>query len=139
MRLIRSRARGVGLFDGLIALAILSFGVLGMTRLQVNLVRQATETQSRTVAVQLADELLSTALVDIDNAACYTLPQAGACGSAAAQERAEAWETRALATLPGAASATATLLNDQLTVRLGWTGKAAEEARTLEVTTDVRP
>jgi type IV pilus assembly protein PilV len=125
MRLTRPRARGVGLFDGLIALAILSFGVLGMTRLQVNLVRQATETQSRTVAVQLADELLSTALVDVDNAACYTLPAA--------------WETRALATLPGTATATATLAGDQLTVRLGWTGKAAEDARSLEVTTDVRP
>jgi type IV pilus assembly protein PilV len=129
----------MGLFEGLIALAILSFGVLGMTRLQVNLVRQATETQSRAVAVQLADELLSTALVDVDNAACYTVPAAGGCASASARNRAEAWETRALATLPGTATASATLAGDRLTVRLGWTGKSAEEARTLEVTTDVRP
>jgi len=64
------RPRGVGLLDAMIALAILAFGLLGMTRLQTNLVRQATDSQSRLTAVQLGDELLSTALVDAGNAAC---------------------------------------------------------------------
>lgn len=139
MRLTRRSVRGVGLFDGMIALAILSFGVLAMTRLQTNLLRQASETQSRTQAVQLADELLSTALVDVDNAPCYTLPAASACTSAVAKGRAEAWEARAREALPGTVVAGSVLADDRLTVTLSWTGRASDEARTLEVTTDVRP
>ena len=133
------RLRGVGLLDALIALAILAFGLLGMTRMQTGLVRQASESQARLTAAQLGDELLSTALVDVDNAACYTLPAAGACASAAALARAEDWRLRALAALPGDPTATAALVDDRLTVTLTWTGKTAEDPRTLEVTTDVRP
>jgi type IV pilus assembly protein PilV len=139
MRLTRLNVRGVGLFDGMIALAILSFGVLALTRLQTNLVREANETQSRTQAVQLADELLSTALVDVDNAPCYTVPAAGACASDEAKDRTAEWEARALAALPGTVTAGSALAGDRLTVTLSWTGRASDEARTLEVTTDVRP
>ena len=135
----RAALRGVGLLDALIALAILAFGLLGMTRMQTNLVRQATESQARLTAAQLGDELLSTAIVDVGNAACYTLPAAGVCASAAAASAAEAWETRVQAALPGDVTATATLVDDRLTVNLSWTGKTADEARTLEATTDVRP
>jgi type IV pilus assembly protein PilV len=135
----RRYLRGVGLFDGMIALAILSFGLLGLTRMQTNLVRQATETQARTAAVQLADELLSTALVDVDNAACYTVPAAGVCASPNARARADAWAVRALDNLPGTGAATAVLAGDRLTVTLGWTGKDSQDPRSLEVTTDVRP
>ena len=135
----RRASRGVGLLDAMIALAILGFGLLGLTRMQTNLVRQATETQSRTVAVQLADELLSTALVDVDNATCYTVPETGACASPNARARTDAWAVRALDNLPGTASATAVLAGDRLTVTLGWTGRDSEDPRTLEVTTDVRP
>ncbi|GAB4043067.1 MAG: hypothetical protein Fur0014_15570 [Rubrivivax sp.] len=137
MRLTR-RARGVGLFDALIALAILSFGLLGMSRLQTNLVRQSSETQARMTAVALGDELLSTALVDVGNAACYTLPAAGGCGSAAAAGRVEDWEARVKASLPGDVEATSVLDDDRLTVTITWTGKESGETRTLEVTTDVR-
>jgi type IV pilus assembly protein PilV len=131
-------ARGVGLFDALIALAILGFGLLGMTRLQANLVRQSSESQARMTAVQLGDELLSTALVDTGNAACYTLPAEGVCGSAVAAERVEEWESRVKASLPGTVEATVELDDDLLTVTIRWTGKESGEERTLEVTTDVR-
>ena len=76
--------RGVGLLDALVALALLAFGLLGMTRLQARMVAQATESQTRMTALQLGDELLNSALVDTANAACYTLPQAGACANAGA-------------------------------------------------------
>lgn len=140
LRLIgaRRRARGVGLFDALIALAILGFGLLGMTRMQTNLMRQSSESQARMTAVQLGDELLGTALVDVGNAACYTLPAAGDCGSAVAAARVEEWEARVLASLPGDVEATSVLDGDRLTVTINWTGKESGETRTLEVTTDVR-
>jgi type IV pilus assembly protein PilV len=135
----RARSRGVGLFDALIALAILAFGLLGMTKMQTGLVRQASESQARMTAVQLADELLSTALVDVDNAACYTMPAAGNCASDVASARTEDWAARVSAALPGTVTAGSVLANQRLTVTLGWTGKESDEARTLEVTTDVRP
>ena len=89
----RRASRGIGLLDALIALALLGFGLLGMTKLQTNLVRAGSESAARLTAAQLGDELLSTALVDVDNAACYTLPASGTCNSDAAAERAEDWET----------------------------------------------
>jgi type IV pilus assembly protein PilV len=130
--------RGLGLIDAMIALAILAFGLLGMTRMQTNLVRQSTESQARLTAAQLGDELLSTVLVDVDNAGCYTLPDAGACASDAARARAEDWEERVLAALPGEVEASAAIDDDRLTVTINWTGKASGETRTLEATTDVR-
>lgn len=137
----RRAHRGMGLFDALIALAILSFGLLGMTRLQTNLVRQASESQSRMTAVQFGDELLSTALVDVPNRLCYTVPVDAACLSATAKARTEAWDTRVKAALPGTVT-TASVLDaatGRLTLTITWLGKSESEPRTLQVTTDVRP
>jgi Tfp pilus assembly protein PilV len=134
-------SRGVGLLDALVAMAILAFGLLGMTRLQTRMVAQATETQHRMTAMQLSDELLNTALVDTANAACYTVPQVGACGTPAAKARGTDWETRSKASLPGTPTAGAVLdaATGRMTVTLTWTGKESQETRTLVAVTDVRP
>ena len=136
-----SMARGSGLLDGLVALAILAFGMLAMTRFQGRMIAQTTEAQSRQVATQMAAELLATVLVDTGNAACYTLPQAGACTNAAAATRTTAWSTRVAAALPGTVSSTATLdaATGRMTVLLTWTGKDSGDARRMETVTDVRP
>jgi len=133
--------RGVGLLDALVAMAILAFGLLGMTRLQTRMVAQATETQHRMLAMQLGDELLNSALVDTANAACYTLTQVGVCGNAGAKAKATDWETRSKAALPGAPTAGAVLDagTGRMTVTLTWTGKESQEIRTLVAVTDVRP
>jgi type IV pilus assembly protein PilV len=135
------RSRGVGLLDALIALAILSFGLLALTRFQSRAIAQTTEAQSRQVAMQLSDELLSTVLVDVNNAACYTLPAVGTCASSTAKEGTTAWESRVAAALPGTVTSGAVLDagTGRFTVTIGWTGKASADARTLQVTTDVRP
>lgn len=135
------RARGVGLLDGLIALALLSFGMLAMTRFQGRLVAQTTETQSRQVATQFAAEHLSTVLVDVNNAACYTRPQTGACGNAAAVTRTTDWSTRTAAALPTPVTTTATLDagTGRMTVAITWLGKDSGDTRTLQTVTDVRP
>jgi Tfp pilus assembly protein PilV len=132
--------RGSALLDGLIALAILAFGMLAMTRFQGRLVAQATDAQLRQTASELASELVSTVLVDGANAACYTLPQAGACTNADAKTRTESWKARVTGTLPGAADPTSTLdaATGRLTIVLGWTDKGASDARTLTTVTDVR-
>ncbi len=136
----RSGSRGFSLIDALIAMAIMAFGLLAMTRFQGRLVAQATESGGRLVALQLAEELMSTVLVDVGNAACYTLPQSGTCASSAATALATAWATRAGGALPGTVTAQSSLSNaGQFTVTLTWTGKESAETRTLEATTDVRP
>jgi Tfp pilus assembly protein PilV len=136
----RPLRRGSGLFDGLIALAILAFGMLAMTRFQGRLMAQTTEAQSRQVATQFSSELLATVLVDTPNAACYTLPQVGACTNAAASTRASDWATRAAAALPGTVTSSATLDagTGRMTVLLTWTGKDSNDTRRMETVTDVR-
>jgi type IV pilus modification protein PilV len=133
--------RGFGLFDALISLAILSFGLLAMTRFQTRMVAQATESQSRQLATQLAAEHLSTVLVDVKNAACYTKPQAGACTNTTAITHTSDWATRVASTLPGTVSTAASLDNStgRMTLTINWTGKDSGETRTLRTVTDVRP
>ena len=136
----RQAQRGVSMIDALIAIAILSFGLIGMTRMQGRMVSAATDAQLRTTAVQMADELLSTVLVDAGNAACYTLPQSGACGSSTATARATDWSSRVTATMPG--SVTKGVLLDaatgRMTVSIGWTGRDTSDPRLMSVVTDVR-
>lgn len=131
--------RGFGLIEALIAMLILTFGLVALTQFQSRLISQGTESQSRATANQLAGELLGTVLVDTANAACYTLPQTGTCANTAAKERAEAWADRVEAALPDAsASATLDTTTSQLKVAITWTGKESGATRTLESTTDVR-
>jgi type IV pilus assembly protein PilV len=134
------RPFGFGLLEGLIAVLILSLGLLGLARWQTSLMAQTTEAQSRVRASALADELLSTVLVDAGNAGCYTLPQSGTCGSATATARATEWQARALAALPGATAPTSTLdiTTRRFTVTLNWTGKASRDPHQLEMSTDAR-
>jgi type IV pilus assembly protein PilV len=141
----RGRTRGFTLIDALIALAILAFGILGMTRLQARSLAQATESASRTTAVQMADELISTALIDAANAPCYTLPAAGACGNASGRTFTDDWKTRLVggtgvtARLPGSSvTATYVAATGRFTVSITWTGKESGATRTQESATDVR-
>lgn len=136
-RLLARPARGIGLLDALIAMAILAFGLLGMTRMQTSLVRQGTESLSRLTASQLGDELLSTVFADAGHAGCYVLPTPAACASTVARARAAEWQARVLGALPGAVQARSELAGTQFTVTLTWTGKDSGETRMLEVTTDV--
>ena len=136
----RSRQRGISMIDALIAIAVLSFGLIGMTRMQGRMVTASTDAQLRTTAVQLADELLNTVLVDTVNAACYTLPQAGACSSSAATARTTDWSTRVGTAMPGSVSKAVTYnaANGQMTVSIGWTARDSSDARLMNVVTDVR-
>lgn len=136
----RRASRGMGLLEGLVAVMILCFGLLGLMRFQLGMVSRSTEAQGRMQASQLADELLSTVLVDASNAGCYVLPTPSNCNSAAASARAADWRTRALAALPGEDEATSTLDagSARFTVTLRWTGKGTQDSHVLQVATDAR-
>lgn len=140
-RLLLRRQRGFGLFDGVVSLALLAFGMLALTRFETRLGGIANESAQRMHAAALADELLSAMLTDNANAACYTLPAAGGCGSVTARALTDAWKVRALAKLPHASEPTSTLdvATGRLTVSLSWYYKDAAETRTHQVQSDVRP
>jgi Tfp pilus assembly protein PilV len=131
------RSRGFALFDAVVALAILAFGLLATSRLQSRSITQSTEAQSRVVAMRLADQLLSTALVDAGNRDCYTEPAAGTCGSATASQSTRDWVTAVNQALPTLVDVTATSSGSQLTVKIDWTGVATGDTRTISVTTDL--
>lgn len=135
------RSRGFGLIDAMIALVILAFGLLAMTRFQARMITATTESQGRLTALQLSDELMTLALVDRANANCYTFPLGGSCGSTTARTRAQEWADRAASALPGAVTTQAShnAANGRFVVRLRWTGRESNEQRTLEASTDVRP
>jgi len=138
------RQAGFSLLDGLIALAILAFGLLGMSRMQARTLAQATDNQTRFTAVQYSDELLSAVLIDAGNYACYTLPASGTCGSTAARAITTDWNTRLQAALPGAAAtSTYDATTGRLKVSVSWTAKTtnddgSHDSRKYEATTDVR-
>ena len=135
----RRAARGFTLIDSLIALAILAFGLLAMTRLQARALAQSTESQARMTAVQFGDELISTILIDAGNHDCYRLPVGGTCSSDAAKALATDWNTRLAAALRGG-SATSTYdgTTGRMTVAISWTNKESGSTHQLNATTDVR-
>jgi type IV pilus assembly protein PilV len=135
----RRAARGFTLIDSLIALAILTFGLLAMTRLQARALAQATESQARMTAVQFGDELISTILIDAANHDCYRLPAGGTCGSNAAKALTTDWNTRLTAALRGgAATSSYDNATGRMTVSITWTNKDSGSTNQLNATTDVR-
>jgi len=143
----RRAQRGIGLLDALIALAILAFGLLALTRFQGRMTSQSTDAQARQTANRLADELVSMALVDPGNIGCYTLPAAGACGNAAVRTNTNGWLTRVTSSLPGSATATVTAApppdpaegGTRLTIQISWTSKdESADARQLVTITNVQ-
>jgi type IV pilus assembly protein PilV len=134
--------RGVSLIDAMIALAILAFGLLGVASLQARATKLSTDGVLRVQASRLGDELLSLAVVDRANAACYVLPTAATgCTSTVSRTAATDWSTRALATMPAGASAASALSdsNRQLTVTITWPDRSNGETRTVGMTTGVAP
>lgn len=137
-RLRLTPRRGLGLLDALIGLALLAFGLLALVGFQTRLLAQTTDAQTRAVAMQFANELLSTALVDPVNLACYSVPAAGGCTSAAARNSTDQWRERVAAGLPAPVSVRADLAGTQLTVVIDWTARSSAAASRLQVVTDVQ-
>lgn len=134
------RQRGFGLFDGVVSLVLLAFGMLALTRFETRLGGMSNESAQRSQAAALADELLNAMLTDNANANCYTLPAAGPCGSPSARALTDAWKARVMGKLPNATAPTSTInaANGRMTVVLSWYYKDAAETRVHQVQSDVR-
>lgn len=135
--------RGVSMLDGLVGMAVLSFGVLSVGSLQARLLTAGTDAQTRLQAVRQADRLVSLALVDPAQGACYQVPPApgSTCTDADALAAAATWRQETLDALHApttAATASAIYDGTRFVVTLQWTGKQ-HDAHQLTAVTDVRP
>jgi len=99
--------------------------VLALAGFQTRMVVQTTEAQTRAVAMQFANELLSMARVEPDNLDCYSLPATGKCTSAVARDSTNLWGARVARGLPAAVSVRAVLNGTELSVVIGWAARAA--------------
>ena len=122
---MRKHQRGSSLIEGLTAIVIFAFGMLGLAGLKTQLVQQSSNAQIRAQASFFAEELIGLATADTANVTCYQMTGdgPGSCASAVASAAVTDWRTRAMASLPGAASAPPTVsyaVDGALTVTLLW-------------------
>lgn len=61
-----SLQRGIALMEALVALLVLSLGVLGLARLQVSTLKESRNTNARAVAVQMANDLAERMQSNVD-------------------------------------------------------------------------
>lgn len=116
---------GGALIEGLIAMLILTIGVLGLIAMQGNLLTNSTKANLRLKADLLANELAAMVMADNTNANCYIVPtstQTG-CANTAARTYTDNWVTEVNNNLPGSnVNAPSTTLNADgtFTIRLFW-------------------
>lgn len=114
---------GSAVIEGLTAITVFSLGILGLIGLQANVLEHNAQAQFRAEASYLAEEIIGLATADALNADCYTLPPAGACTNAVAEQAAEEWAARVQAALPGADETAPTVeraLDGTFTVTIQW-------------------
>lgn len=119
------KQKGWVLLENLIALLILTIGILGIISYQAVLLGQSGNALLRLKATLLAQELIALVNADNLNAACYVVPisQQSGCSSTAASSYTQSWVNEVTSTLPGAASnqPVASLANNgQFTVTIQW-------------------
>lgn len=108
-----STQRGILLLEALIAILIISFGILGLVALWANSVKNASEAKFRSDASFLANEMIGQMWLDRANIAPgYAVPIN--------------WTNRVAATLPGGTGAIDVAINPdttqlQETITVGWT------------------
>jgi len=115
---------GSALLEGLIAICIFSFGMLGLVAYQSNMVAQSTQTSYRLNASMLVNSLLGAADADAVNYSCYTYPSQPAAGANCTVGSAYVnnWVI-AVKKMPGAATTSPTSSLDgsgNLTVTVSW-------------------
>jgi len=97
--------KSIGLisFEALIAMFIFSFGMLALLGLQASLYARNQDARFRIQAGASANELISVALADATNAACYTVPvnTQQNCAKQEAQNYTKAWVAEITGLLPG--------------------------------------
>jgi len=113
---ISRRTRGVALIESLLAILIVSLGVLGLVGLQASMTRAHSAGKFRTDASSLASEAIGLMWVDKVNMAKYA---SATCG---AYQPCLDWKNKVAIALPGgAAVVTANAADGAVSITLTWT------------------
>lgn len=114
---------GSAVIEGLTAITVFSLGILGLIGLQANVLENNAQAQYRAEASYLAQEIIGLATADALNADCYTVPAAGACSNATAEQAAADWAERVQEAMPGGDAMPPTVARDAdgtFTVTILW-------------------
>jgi len=109
--------RGSAMIEGLIAMLIFSFGLLGTAAFQLIMIKQTANVHYRLEASNLLSSALGDIEADASQQACYA--RTAGCASSL---QADAWYAR-IATLPGAATYPTTVTVDAdgvTTIKIYW-------------------
>lgn len=144
MTRMRSRQRGSSLIEGLAAIVVFSFGMMGLAGLKASMMQQSAHAQLRAQASYLAEELLGLASADVANVDCYQITESGppSCGSAIAQGAVTEWRNRVLAALPGASSSPPTVtyaVDGTMTLTIRWQRPTESNEHRYVSTTNLYP
>ena len=115
---------GSTLLEGLIAITIFSFGMLGTISFQANMISQSTQTSYRLNASMQVNSLIGAADADQVNYACYTFPTVNTAPNCTnATDYITTWVAK-VKELPGATATPPTAIYDPvsgtLTVTVFW-------------------
>ncbi|MFC3853855.1 type IV pilus modification protein PilV [Salinispirillum marinum] len=141
-RVLQRRASGVSLIEVLVAILVLSIGLLGVAALMGNALQFNQGAQARTQAVLLASDIVERARVNRTDRAAYALDDEGDCAAAivgasvAARDVAE-WLRQVGCALPGG-EAQIVFAGDQMTVTLQWADTTNDNTETLVVTAQLQ-
>lgn len=128
-----SRQSGLGLIEIMVAVLVLGIGILGVASTQVVSLKMSSQSQNRSQAVLLADDILDRIRANSDNPDAYALAQGtaqgannGACDTSfvpanatvAANDIAD-WENNLACLLPAAQRSVA-VNGDTVTVTINW-------------------
>lgn len=126
-----TKQRGMALLEGLIAIAILASGILGLMGLQASFTKNLGDANYRAEAGFLTDQLFGTMWADRANLGCYARPLATTgCSSATSKTNMENWLANVGSRLPGAAASLQRISVDsdnQVIVTITW--RTAQDAQ----------
>lgn len=116
---------GIASIEALIAMFIFSLGILALAGMQASLYARNQDARFRMLASVSANELVSVAIADAANAACYTVPvnTQQNCGNLTAQNYTKSWVTEVTKMLPAATNNPPQVIlnaNRDFTISLFW-------------------
>lgn len=123
--------RGFMLIEALVAILVLSIGVLGLVGLQASMIRAQTAASYRSTAAFLASEVRGALWADVPNVANYDT--SASCASLA---RCKAWTDKVAASLPNGVGTIETA-SGIVTITVKWS-LPNEETHTYATSTAVR-
>jgi type IV pilus assembly protein PilV len=134
------KSSGFSLIECMVALVIMSFGLLGTAALQASLSQAASASSAHVAATNYANELYGRMVADYNNLGCYAYPTTGTCTSSTQDQTVadvSAWVTAINTTLPSSTVVvTANPATGKCAITITWAVHGVNQTYTLPFTVD---